>query len=133
MNKGYMIVGGCGRLGADIAGKLSEQGENVAVIDWNKQAFRKLPLSFGGLTIVAGITEIDKLEAANISKATAFLAVTDNDCINICAAQIAKKIFHVPKVVARIYDEEKKPLLESYGIESICPTKLSEKVFFEGM
>ena len=51
--------------------------------------------------------------------ATVFIAVTDDDCTNICAAQIAKKVFHIEKVVARIYDEEKIPLVKGMEIDTI--------------
>ena len=51
--------------------------------------------------------------------ATVFIAVTDDDCTNICAAQIAKKVFHIKKVVARIYDEEKLPLVTGMEIDTI--------------
>lgn len=133
MNKGYTVIAGCGRLGASIAGQLSEQKENVIIIDCNKEAFRKLPNTYGGLTLVAGITDLEKLRAAEVYRATVFLAVTENDCINICAAQIAKKVFQIPKVIARVYDEEKLPLVQQYGIETICPTKLSEIEIYNSM
>lgn len=106
MEKSYTIIAGCGRLGASIAGKLS--------------------VSFGGLTLAASVTDLERLKVAEIEKATVFLAVTDDDCTNICAAQIAKKVFHIEKVVARIYDEEKIPLVTGMGIDTICPTRLSE-------
>ena len=51
--------------------------------------------------------------------ATVFIAVTDDDCTNICAAQIAKKVFRIEKVVARIYDEEKIPLVTGMEIDTI--------------
>ena len=97
------------------------------IIDRDKTAFRKLPMSFGGLTLVASVTDLERLKAAEIDKATVFIAVTDDDCTNICAAQIAKKVFHIEKVVARIYDEEKIPLVTGMEIDTICPTWLSEK------
>ncbi|MCI7131332.1 MAG: NAD-binding protein [Lachnospiraceae bacterium] len=127
MEKSYTIIAGSGRLGASIAGKLSEQKRDVMVIDRDKTAFRKLPVSFGGLTLAASVTDLERLKAAEIDKATVFLAVTDDDCTNICAAQIAKKVFHIKKVVARIYDEEKLPLVTGMEIDTICPTRLSEK------
>ena len=127
MEKSYTIIAGSGRLGASIAGKLSEQKRDVMVIDRDKTAFRKLPVSFGGLTLAASVTDLERLKAAEIDKATVFLAVTDDDCTNICAAQIAKKVFHIKKVVARIYDEEKIPLVMGMEIDTICPTRLSEK------
>ena len=77
--------------------------------------------------MTAGATEMERLAAADLDKAAAFIAVTDNDCVNICAAQIAKKIFHIPRVVARIYDEEKIDLVKNMGIDTICPSELSEK------
>lgn len=127
MEKSYTIIAGCGRLGAAIAGKLSEQRKDVMIIDCDKTAFRKLPVSFGGLTMAASVTDLEKLKAAEINTATVFIAVTDDDCTNICASQIAKEIFHINKVVARIYEEEKIPLVEGLGIDTICPTRLSEK------
>ena len=126
MEKSYTIIAGCGRLGASIAGKLSEQKKDVMIIDRDKTAFRKLSVSFGGLTLAASVTDLERLKVAEIEKATVFLAVTDDDCTNICAAQIAKKVFHIEKVVARIYDEEKIPLVTGMGIDTICPTRLSE-------
>ncbi|MGN0393690.1 MAG: potassium channel family protein [Bariatricus sp.] len=123
----YTVIAGCGRLGARIAGKLSEQKQDVMVLDCDKTAFRKLPYSYGGLTMVANATDIEKLNLANLKEASAFIAVTDYDCVNICAAQIAKKVFQIPKVVARIYDQEKMELVRDMGVNVICPAELSEK------
>ncbi|MDD5969821.1 hypothetical protein BHF69_09125 [Anaerostipes sp. 992a] len=123
----YTVIVGCGRLGASIAGKLSDQKKDVMILDCDKTAFRKLPYSYGGLTMTANATDIEKLTAAGVKDATVFLAVTDRDCVNICAAQIAKKVFHIPKVVARIYDQDKKALMENMGIDMICPSELSQK------
>lgn len=124
---GCTVIAGCGRLGASIAGKLSEEKKDVMVLDCDKTAFRKLPYSYGGLTMAGSATDIERMKAAGIPSATAFIAVTDYDCVNICAAQIAKEMFHIPKVVARIYDEEKIALVEDMGIGVICPSELSEK------
>lgn len=124
---GCTVIAGCGRLGASIAGKLSEEKKDVMVLDCDKTSFRKLPYSYGGLTLTASATDMERLAAAGLSDAAAFIAVTDHDCVNICAAQIAKKMFHIPKVVARIYDEEKIALVKEMGIDTICPSELSEK------
>ena len=91
----YTIIVGCGRLGASIAGKLSDSKKDVMVLDYDKTSFRKLPNSYGGMTIVGNGTDIEKLIQANIKDAVTFIAVTNNDCVNICAAQIAKRAFNV--------------------------------------
>lgn len=123
----YTIIIGCGRLGSIIAGRLSEKCKDVMIIDSDKLSFRKLPPSYGGLTMIASATDIDKLITAQIDKATTFIAVSDSDNVNICAAQIAKKIFNVDKVIARINDEEKRSLLTPMNINVICPSSLSER------
>ena len=127
MDKSYTIIAGCGRLGASIAGRLSEQKKDVTVIDIDKAAFRKLPTTFGGLTVNASATDLEKLKSAQADRATAFIAVTDDDCVNICAAQIAKNIFNIAKTAARICDEDKISLVSGMDIDTICPTRLSEK------
>ena len=127
INHKYTIIIGCGRLGSCLAGKLSEEGKDVMVIDSDKTAFRKLPHSYGGLMLVANATDMEKLHQAEIENADTVIAVTDNDNVNICAAQIAKEVFHVERVIARIYDNEKKILLVPFQIDSLCPSALSEK------
>ena len=126
-NNGMTIIAGCGRLGAAIAGRLSDQKQDVLVLDIDKSAFRKLTGSYGGLTAVGSATDLEKLASAGLAKASVFIAVTDLDCVNICAAQIAKSVFHVPKVVTRVYDEEKTGLLAGSGIETICLPELAER------
>ena len=83
---GCTVIAGCGRLGASIAGKLSEEKKDVMVLDCDKTAFRKLPYSYGGLTLTASATDMERLEAFGLTDAAAFIAVTDHDCVNICAA-----------------------------------------------
>ena len=133
MEKDYTIIGGCGRLGSSIASKLSEANKDVMIIDHDKSSFRKLPMSFGGLTMIASISDLDRLKNAQINKASVFIAVTNDDNAKICAAQIAKKLFHVEKVIARIYDEDKIPLLTKMNIEAICPTRLSVDQVYDYM
>ncbi|MDY5022631.1 MAG: NAD-binding protein [Blautia sp.] len=85
---GCTVIAGCGRLGASIAGKLSEEKKDVMILDCDKTAFRKLPYSYGGLTLTANVTDMERLEALGLAEAAVFIAVTDHDCVNICAAQI---------------------------------------------
>lgn len=129
MNKkhSYTMIVGCGRLGSGLAGRLSEKGNDVVVIDADKTAFRKLPNSYGGLTMVGSACDLTKLATAEISKVDTLIAVTDNDNANICVAQMGKKLYNIPRVIARIYDDEKEVLLKPLQIDIICPSALSEK------
>ena len=124
---GYIIIGGCGRLGAGLAARLSLEKKDVVVIDRKEESFRKLAASYGGQTMCADVNNVARLEAAGIRKADVFIAVTDRDNVNIMAAQMAKQLYGVRHVVVRIYDGEKLKLPYGSGIEYFCPTELSEK------
>ena len=126
-NNEYTIIAGCGRLGANLASALSDGGGDVVVIDKNKDAFRKLSPSFGGITITGDATEMPVLNKAEIKKATAVVSVTNNDNTNIMIAQLAKEIFGIERVIARLYDQERDCVYREFGINTICPRALSEK------
>lgn len=123
--KDYTIIIGCGRLGANLANTLSNQGEDVLIMDESRESFRRLDSSFGGLSVVAGGTDLDKLKEAKIENATAVIAVTDDDNTNITVAQIAREMFGVKRVVARLYDPECEIIYKQLGINTICPSVLS--------
>lgn len=121
----YTLIIGCGRLGANLANTLSEEGENVLVLDKEKEAFRKLSTSFGGLLVEGDGTELDALKVAHIQDADTVIAVTNNDNINIMIAQIAKECFAVKKVISRLFDPERECVYRELGIDTICPAVLS--------
>jgi len=126
-NENYTIIIGCGRLGANLANTLSDNGEDVLIIDKNKEAFRKLSPAFGGLTLNGDATDLDILLEAQIGNATTVIAVTNNDNANILVAQIAREIFHIERVIARLYDPEREYVYHEFGIDTICPAVLSVK------
>ncbi|ADL05481.1 potassium channel family protein [Lacrimispora saccharolytica] len=123
----YCIIVGCGRLGANLANTLSDEGGNVLIIDKNKNAFRKLSPSFGGLTVTGDGTDFDVLQEAQIEKADVLVVVTNNDNVNVMIAQIAREIFKVSRVIARLYDPERECVYNEFGIDTICPAVLSAK------
>lgn len=123
----YTIIVGCGRLGANLANTLSNEGEDVLIMDEQKNAFRRLAPNFGGLSVVASGTDLDKLKEARIEKATSVVAVTNDDNTNIMVAQIARELFGVESVIARLYDPECDLVYKQLGINTICPSVLSAK------
>ena len=126
-NGGYTIIVGCGRLGANLANALSDSGGNIAVIDKNPNAFRKLSPSFGGIVMTGDATEMTVLNYAEIEKATAIISVTNNDNTNIMVAQLAKELFNIEQVIARLYDPDRECVYREFGIDTICPAELSTK------
>ena len=121
----YTVIIGCGRLGANLANTLSEEGENVLILDKEKDSFRKLSSSFGGLAVEGDGTELGTLKAADVQRADTVIAVTNNDNVNIMIAQIAKECFSVKKVISRLFDPERECVYQELGIDTICPAVLS--------
>ena len=121
----YTVIIGCGRLGANLANTLSGEGENVLILDKEKDSFRKLSSSFGGLAVEGDGTELGTLKAADVQRADTVIAVTNNDNINIMIAQMAKECFSVKKVISRLFDPERECVYQELGIDTICPAVLS--------
>jgi len=117
-----ILIMGCGRVGAQLAGLLDSEGHDITVIDIDAHSFRRLPTSFSGTALVGDGTNDDMLKKVGIEGVDAFVAVTQGDNRNVMAAQIAKHIFNVPKVVCRIYDPLRRDIYESLGLEAISPT-----------
>lgn len=119
-----VIIMGCGRVGARLAGLLDTAGHNVTVLDMDSYSFRRLPIGFKGKALVGNGIDEEALKRAGIEQVDAFIAVTQGDNRNIMAAQIAKHIFGVKRVICRIYDPLRQELYESLGLESLSPTTI---------
>ena len=123
-----VVIMGCGRVGAQLAALLDEDGHKVTILDTESYSFRRLPPSFKGTALVGDGTDADYLKRAGIEEADAFIAVTQGDNRNVMAAQIAKHIFNVPKVVCRIYDPLREELYHTLGLETISPTTIGAQL-----
>ena len=124
---GYTVVVGCGRLGAGIADGLYAEGEDVVVIDQDRDAFRKLSSAYGGHTVEGNGMDLDILDSVELKRADTLIAVTDNDNVNIMISQLAKEVFNVRKVIARLSDPQRSCVYQDFGIETICPSVLSAR------
>jgi trk system potassium uptake protein TrkA len=120
----YVIIVGCGRVGSELAKLLSQESHNVVVIDKSAQSFDRLGGGFNGLTIAGNGFDLALLRQAGIEKADAFCAVTNGDNTNLISAQVAKKIFRVPKVLARVYDPQRAHIYTALGLDIISGTML---------
>lgn len=126
----YIIIVGCGRLGAHLASTLADSKKNsVVIIDSKEEAFERLDISFSGFKITADATEVDTLLKAKIEDADVFVATTNHDNINIMVAQIAKKLYGIKKVIARLTEPERAKIYDELGIDTISPMDLSADEF----
>ncbi|MGI8423618.1 MAG: potassium channel family protein [Chloroflexota bacterium] len=123
-----VLIMGCGRLGARIAVILDEAGHSVTVMDTNATAFRRLPSSFGGTQSIGNGMDGQALERAGIENADAFMATTQGDNRNYFASQMAREVYHVQRVLCRIYDPVREQIFRELGIETFSPTSLGAQV-----
>lgn len=128
-----VVIMGCGRVGAQLAMLLDTEGNRVTVIDLEPAAFRRLPASFRGRAVVGNGIDMDALRRAGIEEAEAFAAVTQGDNRNVMAAQLAKHVFHVPRVVCRIYDPIREEIYHRLGLETISPTTVGAQLLKEAL
>ncbi|GAA1262415.1 TrkA family potassium uptake protein [Pseudonocardia aurantiaca] len=116
----YVVIMGCGRVGSALAGGLERLGHDVAVVDHDPQAFRRLSPDFRGAQVVGEGYHRDVLVEAGVDHAQAFAAVSSGDNSNIISARVARETFGVERVVARIYDAKRAAVYERLGIPTVA-------------
>jgi trk system potassium uptake protein TrkA len=116
----HVVVMGCGRVGSRLARHLEQLEHSVAVIDHDANAFRRLGDEFAGITVSGEGFDRDTLISAGIERADAFAAVSSGDNSNIISARVARELFGVRSVVARIYDPKRAEVYERLGIPTVA-------------
>jgi trk system potassium uptake protein TrkA len=120
----FVVIVGCGRVGSELAKLLSSEGHDVVVIDKSAASLERLGNTFNGVALVGNGFNPALLKQINVERADVFCAVTNGDNTNLVAAQVAKKIFHVPKVIARVYDPQRAHIYAALGLDVISGTTL---------
>lgn len=123
MNK--VIVVGCGRVGAELAASVAEEGINVSVIDREQDAFQRLPGRFVGETVQGDVMDLAVLHRAGIEQADGFATTTPSDETNLVAARIARDLFHIRNVVARVYSPLHASVFARAGIQTVVSSSWS--------
>ena len=126
-----VLIIGSGRVGATLANRLSREGHDISIVDVNPESFeRYLDTDFRGRTILGDGIDEDVLREAGIEKADAFVAAVYGDNHNLMAAQMAKVILGVKRVVARCNDPVRMELFEQLGLATICPSLLAARALY---
>ena len=123
-----ILIMGCGRVGARLAGLLDVDGHRVTVLDTDSYSFRRLPSDFHGTALVGNGLDQEALKRAGIVDTDIFIALTQGDNRNIMASQVARHIFSVPRAICRIYDPLRQEIYASLGIETFSPTTVFAEI-----
>ena len=117
----YIIIAGCGRFGRQLALNLSNEGQDVAVIDSDSSHFESLGSGFNGMEVAGMPFDEDVLQEAEVMNADAVAAVTDDDNVNLMISVIASNLYHIDRVLTRISEPDKVSTFEKMGFRIICP------------
>ena len=119
-----IIVVGSGRVGSQLAMLFSQGENNVVVVDTNTERFNNLGSSFEGSTLVGVGFDEDVLIEAGVAEADVLCAVTDQDSSNLMIAEVGRKLFEVPYVLARLYNPDRSNAYLQLGLDFVCGTTL---------
>jgi len=115
-----VVIAGCGRVGSTLARRLSLEGHEVSVVDQDRAALGSMLSDFSGTKHCGKAFDRRTLVAAGIEHADAFVAVTSGDNSNVVSAMVAKQVFRVPQVVARIYDPRRAEIYRRLGVQAVA-------------
>jgi len=119
-----IVIVGCGRVGAFLAGLLDSGGHDVTIVDLERGSFGHLPASFKGTTLMGNGTDLEVLRQAGIDKTDAFFTLTQGDNRNLMAAQVAKQVFGVKQVIAKVNDPIRANTYRKHGIVTVSRTSI---------
>lgn len=120
-----ILIAGCGRTGAELAGVLSREGHDVSVVDPDAGAFALLPEDFSGYRTVGLPMDQDVLVRAGIENCDALAAVSSDDNVNLMVCQLAREEFGVRDLIARVNDPRRESVYSRFGMRTICPVNIT--------
>ncbi|MEA4888409.1 MAG: NAD-binding protein [Clostridiaceae bacterium] len=123
-----IIIIGCGKVGSSLASALVSQGHDVVIVESDSQLIQSAA-DLDCIKITGVPIDRDVLRQAGVETADVICAVTQNDNINIMVAQIAAEIFHVEKIITRIFNPRSRQVFDEFGLNTVCSTDLTVQAF----
>src|SRR5262245_4365182 len=125
----YILIAGGGKVGVNLARELYEAGHEVAVIEREASRAAALSNKLDCSIFIGDSSTHDVLENAGAKRARVFVAATGSDQDNLIACQLAKKVFGVPKTIARASNPKNEDVMTRLGVDStVSSTAIIEQV-----
>lgn len=118
----YLVIIGGGKVGANVGRALLRLGHEISLIEVSRPRFVRLEGEFEHMVRYGDGTEIHVLSEAGLGRADACIAVTGDDEDNIIICQVAREMFNVQSVVARVNDPRNQ---QHFDLLEITPTVCS--------
>ena len=122
----YVVISGGGKIGSYLATVLLQSGNEVAVIEQDLKTADYLSVELQGRYLVIHGDGCDSRyqEDAGIRQADVFVAATGKDDNNLVSCEIAQRVFHVPRCIARVNNPKNLRIFREVGIECVSGTTL---------
>lgn len=125
----YILISGGGKVGVNLARELYESGHDVALIERDAARAITLATKLDCQIFVGDSSTHDVLEDAGAPRARVFVAATGSDQDNLIACQVAKKVFGVPKTIARASNPKNEEVMARLGVDStVSSTAIIQQV-----
>ena len=126
--KKIAVLGG-GQVGASVAKILTDDGNDITLVDNNASVLEELQEDKDLKTIQGNASSPSVLNQVELSDCDILIATTASDEVNLVSCHLAKKMFNVPNVIARLrnaeYREETSDFnLDLFSIDSIISPSL---------
>jgi len=112
----YAVIVGGGVVGYNVLRALTGLGYESVLIERDKQRFAQLEAEYEHMVLHGDGTEIALLDVAGVRRADLVIAVTGKDDDNIVIAQLAKELYEVGKVIARVNDPRNQEHFDALGV-----------------
>lgn len=118
-----IIIAGAGEVGTHLAKMLSNENQDIILIDSDQQKLDSLDSHYNLMTLNGSTSSFSTMRRAGIGRSDLFIAVTPFETRNITSCSIAKKL-GVKKTVARIdnyefMQKENRLILKELGIDTL--------------
>src|SRR5437667_824286 len=125
----YILISGGGKVGVNLARELYESGHEVALIERDPARAVALAAKLDCQIYVGDSSTHDVLEGADAARARVFVAATGSDQDNLIACEVAKKVFGVPKTIARASNPKNEEVMARLGVDStVSSTSIIQQV-----
>jgi trk system potassium uptake protein TrkA len=128
-----ILIAGGGKVGFYLAKELSEKGYSVSLIERRADRAEKIALTLQDVLVIKGdACDSEYLEQAGIEDADIVIAATGDDDDNLVIAQIAKEVYRVRKVIARVNNPKNEKIFRALSVDvPVASTSIIVKVVEE--
>ena len=112
----YIIIAGAGKVGWNLARELLDKGNEVTLIENNRERFQTVEQELEHNVQYGDASELWVLERAGISRADMVIAVTGDDEDNMLICQVAREKYLVDRIIARVNNPRNRQHFDLLGV-----------------